>query len=133
MHSINVAIADDDPFVRAALREYLSGSPEFRIVGEADDGDGALALAEHSPLDVLLLDLSMPRVNGLEVLRRISVGAPHVGVVVLSAYAAGSVDSEEAWSAVAAFLDKGCAPEEILHTVRAVAADRRLRAAPELS
>lgn len=133
MDSINVAIADDDPFVRAALREYLSGSPEFRIVGEAEDGDGALQLAEHSPVDVLLLDLSMPRVNGLEVLRRINAGAPRVGVVVLSAYPADSFDGEDAWTAVAAYLDKGCAPEEILQTVRAVAAGRRLRTASELS
>jgi DNA-binding NarL/FixJ family response regulator len=121
MNPIKVAIADDEPFVRAALREYLSISPDFHVVGEAEDGDDALRLLQHTATDVLLLDLSMPRLSGLDVLRQIQRLATPVAVVVLSAYPREAVALDAAWSAVGAYLDKAAAPEEILRAVREVA------------
>jgi two-component system, NarL family, invasion response regulator UvrY len=121
MNPIKVAIADDEPFVRAALREYLSISPDFHVVGEAEDGDDALRLLQHTATDVLLLDLSMPRVSGLDVLRQIHRLSTPVGVVVLSAYPREAMALDEAWSAAGAYLDKAAAPEQILRTVREVA------------
>ncbi len=132
MNPIKVAIADDEDFVRAALREYLSVSPEFHVVGEAADGEEALELVRSTAADVLLLDISMPRVSGLEVLRRIRSVAPLLPVVVLSAYAPETYE-QEGWSAAGACLDKACGPDEVLRTVRRVALARREPAAAELS
>lgn len=127
MSAIRIAIADDDPFVRAGLREYLSLSPDFEVVGEAGDGHEALQLVREVPADVLLLDLSMPHLSGLEVLRRVRIEAPALAVVVLSAYARDELECDEAQIAPGAYLDKSCPAEEILRTVRRVAAAKPTR------
>jgi YesN/AraC family two-component response regulator len=121
MDRIKVVIADDEPFVRAALREYLSADPEFHVVGEAADGDDALRLVAYTEPDVLLLDISMPRVNGLEVLQRIRNLAPATRVVVLSAYPVEDLQAAQAWNAAGAYLDKAAGAEQILRTLRRVA------------
>jgi two-component system, NarL family, nitrate/nitrite response regulator NarL len=70
---IRIVIADDHPIVREGLRRYLQGEPEFAIVGEAADGSEALRLVRTLNPDVLLMDLAMPRMGGLEVLRALSI------------------------------------------------------------
>lgn len=122
MDRIKVVIADDEPFVRAALREYLSVAPEFDVIGEAADGEDALRVVQSAEPDVLLLDISMPRVNGLEVLRRIRACAPGTRVVVLSAYPLDELQGEQSWPVVGAYLDKAAGAEQILRTLRQVAA-----------
>ena len=73
---INVGIVDDHAVVRTGLRQFLSEHVDLRVVGEADNGRGALELARAGGIDVLLLDISMPDQNGVEALQAIKARFP---------------------------------------------------------
>ncbi len=117
---IRVVLADDHPFVRAGIRQFLERAPDVQIVGEASDGDEALRLiAQHNP-DVVVLDLQMPRVSGVEVLRRLQAERPGTRVLVLTAYD----DDPYVFAALRAgakgYILKTAAPDELAHAVRVV-------------
>ena len=82
---IRVLLADDHPILRAGLRKLLEAEPGFRIIGEAPDGAEAVRMAHTLQPDVLLLDLAMPRLTGLEVLRELRTGAKPVHTIILTA------------------------------------------------
>jgi two-component system nitrate/nitrite response regulator NarL len=82
--TINIIIADDHPIFRDGLKALFSSEPEFQIVGEACDGDETIKLIESLKPDVLLLDPAMPRISGLEVLRRLANAKSKVRAVMLS-------------------------------------------------
>lgn len=86
MKPIRVMVADDHVLVREGLRQLLQTQSDIEVVGEAGDGIEALELARKLRPDVLLLDIAMPRMNGLETVRLISSAAPETRVVVLSMY-----------------------------------------------
>ncbi|HSL45118.1 MAG TPA: response regulator transcription factor [Anaerolineales bacterium] len=83
---INVLIADDHVFYREGVRTFLSNSPEIDVVGEAGNGDEAIARANELQPDVILMDLKMPGTNGIEATRRIHEASPNVGVLVLTMF-----------------------------------------------
>ncbi|HUG89736.1 MAG TPA: response regulator transcription factor [Planctomycetaceae bacterium] len=85
---IRVLIADDHPMVRSALASFLEGLGDVEIVGQAEDGDEAAELVPKLQPDVVLMDYSMPRMNGAEATRRIVASCPNVRVVGLSFHAA---------------------------------------------
>lgn len=84
-HSVRILIADDHPILRDGLRKLLESSPGFTVVGEAADGAAAVRLVRQLVPDVLLLDLSMPRVSGLEVLRELAGTETPVHTILLTA------------------------------------------------
>jgi DNA-binding NarL/FixJ family response regulator len=83
-----VLIADDRPGARAGLRVLLATRPEIELVGEAADGQEALELVERYHPDVVLLDVRMPHLDGIQATRRIKENWPEARVVLLSMYAA---------------------------------------------
>lgn len=83
--SIRIVIADDHALFRESLRAFLQTERDFRVIGLAADGDGAMALARRLHPDILLLDIAMPRKNGIEVLEELSQASLAVRVVVLTA------------------------------------------------
>jgi len=83
---IRVFIADDHEVVRQGMRHLFDTTSDIRVVGEAVDGRAALQAAENADFDVMVLDLSLPKVSGIEVLRRIHKDHPTLPVVVLSMY-----------------------------------------------
>ncbi len=83
--SVRVLIADDHPVVRVGVRNMLSSEPVIDVIAEAGDGDEALDLTKRLVPDVLLLDISMPRLSGFEVLRRIMEDSPTVKIILLTA------------------------------------------------
>jgi DNA-binding NarL/FixJ family response regulator len=83
--SVRVIIADDHPVVRVGVRNMLSSEPVIDVIAEAGDGDEALDLTNRLAPDVLLLDISMPRLSGLDVLPRIMDGSPTVKIILLTA------------------------------------------------
>lgn len=81
---VRVVVVDDHPFVRDGLRALLSTVPGFAMVGEAGDGVAALAVVRESQPDVVLLDLAMPRLDGLETLRRLKADGDPPAVLILT-------------------------------------------------
>lgn len=83
---VRVLIVDDNPVFLTILKQFLGQHPEFQIVDEAHDGDSALILAQHLCPDVILLDLQMPGVSGLEIIAPLRMMLPDVRIVVLSLF-----------------------------------------------
>jgi DNA-binding NarL/FixJ family response regulator len=85
--TIRVLLADDDQLIRAGLRALLSADPKIEVVGEASDGELAVYLARRVEPDVVLMDIRMPRLDGIAATRRIAAGQPEVRMVVLTTFA----------------------------------------------
>jgi DNA-binding NarL/FixJ family response regulator len=121
MDPIQILIADDHPVFRFGLAALLNASSDLRVVAEAASGEAAVALAaEHQP-DVVLMDLNMPGLGGLEATRRIHAATPSIGILVITMF-----DDDSVFAAMRAgargYLLKGTEPEETLRAVRVVAA-----------
>jgi len=119
---IRVLLVDDQRLVRAGLRMLCESAPDMTIVGEAENGQEAIRLAEQVAPDVILMDLRMPHVDGTVATARIRASRPAVKVVVLTTFD----DDDHLFPALAAgacgFLVKDATPEELLSAVRAAAA-----------
>jgi DNA-binding NarL/FixJ family response regulator len=118
---IRVLITDDHAVVREGLRAVLGSEPDMEVVGEAATGKEVVERAAELRPDVILMDIQMPGINGIEATRRILTASPHVGVVVLTMFE----DDESVFSAMRAgargYVLKGAPPSEILKVLRAVA------------
>lgn len=118
--SIRVVLADDHAVVRKGIREFLEEEGDIEVVGEAADGQEALALAvEHSP-DVAVLDIQMPHMNGIEVTRRIKAERPDVRVLVLTAYDDDPYIFAALQAGAGGYVLKSAPPGELIRAVRAV-------------
>lgn len=116
-----VVLADDSDAIRLVLNALLSIEPDFVVVGEAADGAEALRIAEIDSADLLVLDLAMPELDGLEVLERLRVSRPHVRVAVYSGH--NDSDAERLARDLGArdFIVKGTPPDEVVERLRRVA------------
>jgi DNA-binding NarL/FixJ family response regulator len=117
-----VLVADDHAAFRAGLRALLETASDVAVVGEADSGESAVVAVRTLHPDVVLMDINMPGIDGVEATRRIVDAAPHVAVLVLTMHD----DDETVFAAVRAgargYLLKGAQRAELLRAVRAVAA-----------
>ncbi|WP_198156458.1 MULTISPECIES: response regulator [Thermobifida] len=118
---IRVLLVDDDPLVRAGLTMMLGGAPDLRVVGEAGDGEQALALAAECRPDVVLMDIRMPGVDGLAATERLRTSADAPEVIVLTTFDADRHVLRALRAGAAGFLVKDTPPEEIVAAVRQVA------------
>lgn len=121
MSPIRVLLADDHILVRAGIRGLLQGLAGMTVVGEAGDGPEAMHLAEQLRPDVVLLDVGMPRLNGLEVADRIAALDPAIRVVILSMHTSEEYVLRALRAGCAGYLVKGSAVSELEIAVRAVA------------
>ncbi len=119
--SIRVILADDHAVVRQGIRNFLEEDPTIRVVGEANDGDEALALIAREQPDVVLLDIQMPRLNGLDAARRIRQTYPKVRVLMLTAYEDEPYIMAALQAGVSGYLLKTASSEELVRAVHAVA------------
>lgn len=122
MKPIRVLLADDHTLVRAGLRKLLESLPEVEVVGEADDGRKALVLAAELQPDMVLMDLSMPGLNGLEATARLTKSWPKMRVLVLSMYQNEEYVRQALRNGAAAYLLKDAAPRELAQALQAVLA-----------
>src|SRR5438105_9965439 len=84
--AVTILIVDDNAQLRALMREIVAQEPDLHVVGEAEDGAEAIRLAQELQPDIVLLDLVMPRVNGLEALRQIKAERPETKVIIVTAH-----------------------------------------------
>ncbi|WP_277213584.1 response regulator [Isoptericola croceus] len=121
--SISVVVVDDDALVRAGLGLILGGAPEVRVVGDAGDGDDGVELVRRARPDVVLMDIRMPRVDGIEATRQIvAQGDPAPRVIVLTTFDADDMVLRALRAGAAGFLLKDTPPDRLVAAVRAAAA-----------
>lgn len=123
--SVSVLIADDQALVRAGFRSILEAQRGIKVVGEAADGRDAVALAGHRQPDVVLMDIQMPDLDGLEATRRIleSVDENHpIAVLMLTTFDLNEYVYEALRAGASGFLLKDVMPEDLIAAVRVVAA-----------
>ena len=124
--AITLLIADDHAVVRAGIAALVANEPDMRVIAEAADGEEAVRLFEEHHPDVLLMDLRMPRMDGVEAIHAICGTHPGARVVALTAYD-GDADIHRALSAGAcAFLEKDALANELIGGIRSVADGRRV-------
>ncbi|HLL51868.1 MAG TPA: response regulator transcription factor [Thermomicrobiales bacterium] len=121
-------IADDQQTVRAALRSLLDSQPDFEVVGGAADGAEAVALAGRSRPDVVLMDLRMPEMGGVEAIGRIKADHPQVHVLVLTTYDSDADILPAIETGATGYLLKDTPREELFEAIRAAAQGRPLLA-----
>ena len=120
MELIHVLIADDHPLYREGARKMLSVAPEIEIVGEAASGDEAIAQALALQPDVILMDLKMPGINGIEATRRILYASPRIGVLVLTMFETDETVFAAMRAGARGYMLKDADQEEVILAVKAV-------------
>ncbi|MFE9653116.1 response regulator [Micromonospora sp. NPDC006431] len=124
--NISVVLVDDEAMVRVGLRMVLSGEPDITVVGEASDGDQAVDLVTRTRPDVVLMDIRMQRVDGLEASRRLLAAAPDMKIIILTTFDEDEHVAAALRAGVSGFLLKISPPEQLVDAVRLVAAGRGL-------
>ena len=126
MNTIRIVIADDHPLFRDGLRVLLESVPDTVVIGEATTGDEALAAAAVLQPDVMLMDIKMPGLNGIEATRRILQTQAQIKILIITMFE----DDDSVFAAVRAgargYLLKGARQEETLRAIRAVANDEAI-------
>jgi DNA-binding NarL/FixJ family response regulator len=122
---VGVLVCDDNAAMRALLGVVVGTSPGLATVGEASDGDEAIAQATRLQPDVILLDLAMPNRSGLEALAELRYVAPAAQIVVLSGFALTAAAEEVFALGAAAYLEKGANPQAIITTIENAVANAR--------
>ena len=117
--AVRVLLVDDHPVVRQGLRALLSTQDGIEVVGEADDGEAAVAAAERLSPDVVLMDVVMPGMDGVEALRRIGERRPQTRVVMLTSYADERRAMEAVDAGASGFLLKDASPRDVAAAIRA--------------
>jgi DNA-binding NarL/FixJ family response regulator len=126
--TIRVLLADDQTLIRAGFKMIIDSEPEFQVVGEASDGSEAVSLARTARADVVLMDIRMPRMDGLEATRRIGADDDLAGVRVLVLTTFENDDNVvlALQAGASGFLGKNVAPADLLHAIRVVAGGEAL-------
>lgn len=119
-HPIRILIADDHPVVRDGLVAMLSTQPDFQVVGETADGQGTVTCALELRPDVLLLDLEMPGMDGVQALVKIRQQFPAIQAIVLTAFDTDDRILNALKSGARGYLLKGAPRQEIFHAIRTV-------------
>jgi len=127
---IRIVLADDHPIVRKGLRTLLEEEPDCEVVGEAEDGITAVEMAEQLKPDVLVTDVAMPGLGGLEVARRVSSPAHAPKVIVLSAYSNEPYVLEALRNGASAYVLKSTSTNTLVEAVREVVAGHRYLSPP---
>ena len=120
MSKIRILLADDHTVIRVGLKLLLERQPDFEVVGEADDGLAAGKLATQLEPDVIVMDVAMPNLNGIEATRQIVTAHPKIAVVILSMHSDESYVMRALKAGARGYLLKDSAEAELIQAVRTV-------------
>lgn len=126
--TIRLLIADDHPIVRSGLKAILASQPDFLVIAEAADGAEAADLAFHYQPDVVLLDLQMPVMDGLEAIRKIRTRMPQAHILVLTTYSTDADILPALEAGATGYLLKDAPADDLFHAVRAAARGEKVLA-----
>jgi DNA-binding NarL/FixJ family response regulator len=118
---IRVMIVDDHPIVRRGLTTLMGSADDIDVVGAAGDGTEALEMAEELHPDVILMDVSMPGINGMETTRLMQKACPEARVVMLTSFSGNDRVREAMRSGAVGYILKDSEPEEVLQGIRTAA------------
>ncbi|TAN52624.1 MAG: response regulator transcription factor [Betaproteobacteria bacterium] len=119
---IRVLLADDHTLVREGLKQLLSAAPGIAVAGEAGDGDAALALVRAHDYDVAVLDMSMPGLAGIDLIKRVKLEKPRLPVLVLSMHGEQQYAVRALKAGAAGYLTKDSAATQLVSVIRKIAA-----------
>ena len=119
---LRILLVEDDELFRLGLQFRLQQEPDLEIVAEAADGETAVELANRQPLDLVLLDIGLPRMSGLEACHQIKVSQPRLPILALTSHSEQSLITRLIEAGVDGYCLKGIAPELLILAVRSVAA-----------
>jgi two-component system invasion response regulator UvrY len=122
---ITVLLVDDHDLVRAGIKRLLSDVPEIEVVGEAGNGEDAVKLAKEKKPNVVLMDVKMPGIGGLEATRKMLRHDPNLKVIALSVHAAEPFPSKLLQAGASGYLTKGALLEQMVTAIRTVHAGKR--------
>jgi len=123
--TVKVLLADDHPVVRGGMRNFLEKEADFSVVGEAEDGLQAVQLAEKLCPDIIVLDMMMPHLNGLEVLRQLSKRLENTRIIILSMQSADPYVTQALLAGAAGYVLKDSAPDDLVKAIRQVLEGKR--------
>jgi DNA-binding NarL/FixJ family response regulator len=118
--TIRVLLVDDAGSVRRALRLVLSSELDLRVIGEAADGEQAVRLAHELHPDIIVMDLELPGMNGLDAARRIRAAGDMCAIIMLTVWGGSAVQDAAARAGIALFLEKGDGLDDLAETIRAL-------------
>jgi DNA-binding NarL/FixJ family response regulator len=121
---VKIILADDHSGVRNGLKKLLESEPDFNIVGEASDGIEAARIVEELKPDILVLDLMMPGMNGVEVTTRLSTTCPDTGIIILSMCTNEAYISETLRSGAKAYVMKDDTADDLVNVINQVNAQK---------
>ena len=122
---IRILIADDHAIVRHGLKQIINESGEMRVVAEADSGSAALRKLRETECDAVLLDISMPDMSGIDVLKQIHAEKPHLPILILSIYPEDQYAMRLIKAGAAGYMTKESAPSEVVQALLRVAGGKK--------
>ncbi|MGL5031844.1 MAG: UvrY/SirA/GacA family response regulator transcription factor [Aeromonas sp.] len=122
---INVFLVDDHELVRTGIRRILEDVRGIKVVGEAQSGETAVAFCRQHHPDVILMDMNMPGIGGLEATRKILRLRPDVRIIVLTMHCENPLPTKVMQAGAAGYLTKGAAPDEMIQAIRLVHSGQR--------
>jgi DNA-binding NarL/FixJ family response regulator len=122
---INVLIADDHTLIRKGLKQILDDTADMRVTGEAETGAQAIQISQQMAFDMILLDISLPDKNGIDVLKQLKAINPDVPVLMLSMHAEDQYAVRSMKAGAAGYLNKQSAPLQLVTAIRTVASGKK--------
>jgi len=130
--SINVLLADDHKFIRDGLRTLLEKHPEIKVVGEAENGRAAVRMVRDLEPDIVIMDVAMPDLNGIEAARQIIADHPDIKIIAVSMHSDRRFVSEMLKAGASAYLSKDYVFDELESVIRTVVANK-IYLSPDIS
>jgi len=122
---ISVLLVDDHELVRAGIRRILEDIKGIKVVGETQCGEDAVKWCRSNSADIVLMDMNMPGIGGLEATRKIVRYAPDIKVIMLTIHTENPLPAKVMQAGAAGYLSKGAAPQEVINAIRSVHAGQR--------